>query len=172
MSFIRINALQIGDEDWSREREFPYYVTWTYVQDVDVDSIKKSLGYKSAPYDVVFIDKKIEDAASISIIERLIKPYSLFVTEVLRDNDLLDDMVSRKKGKYMSINGLAYVLDNELEYFYSTSHGEKHSPGEVVLRHGFKGSVKWNAGCSVALDGDYGVEFGQIVFHLTLPLNP
>lgn len=164
MSFIRINALQIGDEDWSREREFPYYVTWTYVQDVDADSIKKSLGYKSAPYDVVFIDKKIEDAASISIIERLIKPYSLFVTEVLRDNDLLDDMVSRKKGKYMSINGLAYVLDNELEYFYSTSHGEKHSPGEVVLRHGFKGSVKWNAGCSVALDGDYGVEFGQIVF--------
>lgn len=164
MSFIRINALQIGDEDWSKSREFPYYVTWNFIRDVDHESVSNTLGEIDDPYDVVFIDKRIEDERSISIIEKLIKPYALFITETLRDCELIDEMAARKKGKYMSFNGMAYVLDSELEFFYSSPHGEKHTLNSVALAHGFNGSVRWNGGCSVEIDGDYGEEYRQVVF--------
>lgn len=163
MSFIRINALQIGDEDWSKERELPYYVTWTYVSDLRIDNLHDLLDEIDTPYDVVFIDKNVGDNA-LGLLERYIRPYTLFVTNLVQKSHVLSDVINRKRGKVISHKELYYILDNELEYFFADSRGEKMDLTTIGITYGFEGKIKWNAGCSVELEGNYGKEYSQIAF--------
>ena len=150
-----IRVLQLGTEDWKTKYELPDYVNLEYAE--------KFQTVPRTPYDIVFIDRELSDE-EIPKLHQATKAYTLFVTDKEVWTDGMQYYYACKKGQRLLSENIQSFLKNEVRNYFPKPYGEKFRPQSVAIAQGFTGSVMWDAGYSVNLEGDYGTELSQIAY--------
>ncbi len=150
-----IRILQLGDEDWSSKYRLPEKIEYFYAESF-VQTEEK-------PYDLVFLDRTPKEE-EIDPLRKVIKAYSLYVTESVVLSDRGKWLYAVNKGQRLPAKDIQRFLLEEVKFYYPHPYGEKFKPGNIAIAQGFSGKVTWNGSCSVVLEGDFGEEFNQAVF--------
>ncbi len=150
-----IRALQIGIEDWNEYYDVPDYV-----------ELECSTLFEKAPkafYDLVFIDRPVTED-ELKQLNKVTKAYTVFYTDDAPEGSPLSIFYKSKKAKKLHRSEVQAFLQCEARNYYEKPYGEKFRNNSIAIAQGFKGSVEWNGYYSVALDGDYGDDFAQVVY--------
>ncbi len=150
-----VTVLQLGYEDWSTKYSLPPEAKWTYADHLD-DCPKK-------PYCLVFLDR-VPEADELDVLMKCTKAYCLYVTEDVKISGRFFSFCISKICKRIRQKDIQTFLDNELRFYFARSYGEKFRNTNVDIAHGFKGDVKWLGNCGIKLSGDFGEEYGQLMY--------
>lgn len=150
----KIRILQLGNEDWSTRYELPQTAAFEYVERLSE--------FSDEPFDIVFLDRTPEKE-ELEPLHRAAKAYALFVTENV-DLQKGKWLYQGKKAKEIGRKDIQRFLLQETRYYYKKPYGEKFKHCNLAVSRNFSGAVKWNGNYSVSLNGDFGEEFGQIVY--------
>ena len=155
METVRI--LQLGTEDFSKTMEISVCAEWHYEPDFSCLPEKD--------FDVAVLDREITED-EFDYLTRFLRAYCLFVTETadLNNNGAAQRLFDRKVGRRVSTEELKRLLRDDLPDYFSGSYGEKYHPDDLSIAWGFQGSVSWRGYEGVDLNGEYGNEFGQVVY--------
>ncbi len=150
-----IRVLQLGKTDWSLSYELPNYIDFTYSE--QFESAPKT------PYDLVFISRAITQEEEEALLSST-KAHCLYVIEGTYMNESLEHFIACKCGKYLVEDEIQRFLLQEARNYFPKPYGEKFQIGRIAVAQGFSGSISWNGNYSVALEGEYGDDFEQIVY--------
>lgn len=152
-----IRVLQLGTKDFSKLMQISDCAEWYYEPDFS------QLPEKD--FDVVILDRAITENEFVYLI-RFMRAYTLFITEniLLKENDITQQLIARKKGKRVSTEELGTLLKEDLPDYFPDSYGEKFEPYNLSVAQGFSGNISWKGFEQIDLYGEYGNELTQIVF--------
>ena len=150
-----IRVLQLGKTDWSCTYELPNYIDFSYSE-----RFEKA---PKTPYDLVFVCRAIQED-EVPELMLATKAHCLYVIEGTYHNEALETLVACKCGKYLSEEEIQAFLLQEVRNYFPKPYGEKFQLGKLAIAQGFAGKVSWNGNYSVALEGEYGTDFEQIVY--------
>lgn len=154
-----IRVLQLGDEDWRNKYILPEGLIFCYVMSFTQ--------IETTTYDIIFLDRELKDQ-EIELIQKVVKAHTLYVTESVEMNEKMAKFYACNKGQRLPDQDIQRFLLEEVKFYYSKpSYGDKFRLGNIAIAQGFPGKVTWNGGCDVTLEGDFGVNFCQIVFWRT-----
>lgn len=151
----RIRILQLGNRDWSGIYKLPETIDFHYA-DVFLEEAGEM-------FDIVFLDRTPLQG-EIEPLYRAAKAYSLFVTEQVKLEGEALWLYESRKGKLIKESAIQDFLSHEARNYFPKPYGEKFRMNKLAIAQDFSGSVRWNGGCSVALEGDFGGELSQIVY--------
>lgn len=154
----KIQALQIGDKDWNKIYRVPEEVELCYVDRVDEPF--------EQPFDLVFLDRAPGER-EVDYIHRAAKAYTLFVTEHVELAGKAVWLYESRKGRRLREAEVGDFLLHEAPNYFPKSYGEKISLRDLTVARGFSGSVTWNGGYSVCLEGSFGERLRQAVWWRT-----
>ncbi len=152
-----IKVLQLGTADLSRSMKIADGVEWYYEPDLEE--------LPDRDLDAAILSREISGGEYRYLIGH-IRAYCLFVTEELRmpKGSDTEALYRRKVGRRLSGGELEELLSEGLPNYFSGSYGEKYRPENVSVAQGFQGTVFWDGSQGVELNGEYGSEWGQIVY--------
>lgn len=150
-----INVLQLGTEDWNQKYRLPKNVK-LHFEEV-LETVPKK------PYDLAFIDRKIEDE-ELAVLHKAVRAYTLYVTEAVAFNEAMAELFLNKKGKRIATQDIQGFLLTEARNYFPGHYGEKYNFKNLAIAQGFQGSVKWEGNQGVVVEGDFGKHFNQIVY--------
>lgn len=155
METVRI--LQLGTKDFSKTMEISACAEWHYEPDFSCLPEKD--------FDVAVLDREITED-EFAYLTRFLRAYCLFVTDTteLKKGSAVRKLFVRKMGRSVSFEELKCLLKDDLPDYFSGSYGEKYQLYDLSVAWGFGGSVSWRGYEGVDLDGEYGNDFGQIVY--------
>lgn len=151
-----IKALALTTEDWNSVYNIPDSVAMVCNEDLEVMS--KTL------YDITFINR-IPTAKEMGILlKKCTKAYTVFVTDNVEITEKLKKIIECRKAQIIKESALQDFFDKDIRNFFSSPYGEKKFLQNIAISHNFKGSVRWNGGNTIDLEGDFGDVFGQIAY--------
>lgn len=152
-----VRVLQLGREDFSGRMQVADCAEWHYEPDFS------KLPEKD--FDVAILDRGLS-AEEEAYLERFLRAHCLFVTDAvdLEKEDAARELFVRKVGKILSAEKMAAFVKQDLPYFFPGSYGEKYQPQDLALAQGYQGEVSWIGYEGVALNGEYGETFRQLLF--------
>lgn len=152
-----VRVLQLGTEDFSKTMEISACAEWHYEPDFS--------RLPEKDFDVAVLDREIAEG-EFDYLMRFLRAYCLFVTETaeLKKDSAVRRLLVRKAGRRVSDVELKRLLRDGLQDYFSGSYGDKYHPDDLSVAWGFEGSVSWRGYEGVDLNGEYGNEFGQIVY--------
>lgn len=153
----KVRVLQLGKKDFSAYMRVSDVAEWCYEPDF------KTLPEKD--FDVVILDREVTEEEG-AYLEKFVRAYCLFITRnvTLQREQPTRTLFIKKAGKRISNEQLEALLEKDLRNFFPGSYGEKYDHENLSLAQGFQGSVFWQGNESVELEGDFGAEFGQLLF--------
>lgn len=147
--------LQVGGENWSNYCILPYYVVYTYVD--NLSQLNRDT------YEVVLIGRSIT-AEESEILFTVTRAYTLFVVDNVQIEGPLARLYKIRIGHKVSVNAMNRFLTNELKYFYAGSTGRNHGCVNVAVSPDFKGEMKWSGNHQLTLSGNFGTDYKQVVY--------
>lgn len=153
--FDVIRVLQLGTKNYNDIYYIPDYIELEY-----------SENFTSQPqnvYDLVFVDRQLNDG-EIELLKNATKAYTLYVLDDIVLTSSMEVYYKCNMGKRISRADIADFLKYEARNYFAKPYGEKMRIDKFAVSHGFKGSVQWDGYYSINLDGDYGLEFKQIIY--------
>ncbi len=150
----KIRILQIGEESWATKYKLPERVKLIFAEEIE---LKKEI------YEIVVLERNITEE-EFAAVKKMSMAYCLFVVNSFAIDKLTKKLFEQKMGKVIEATGVQQFIDNEVKKYFPKPYGEKFRPESVGIAQSFKGSVKWIGQYSVTLEGEYGMDFNQIVF--------
>ena len=150
-----IRILQLGTEDWNDCYQLPPYVELTFSEEFLEDS--------KLVYDLVFVDRPLKKS-ELQPLCKVTKAHTLYVTDKEVWDETMQEFYTRKCGRRISTERIQDFLLHEARNYFSKPYGEKFPNDTIGIAQGFSGTVCWNGGCNVTLEGDFGEEFHQVAF--------
>ncbi len=151
----QIRILQIGTEDWNEKYSLPENLTVIFL-DGEITP-KKEL------YEIVVLERNLNQKEA-KIVNNMSMAYHFFVTDDFKMDRITSKLFDSKIGAVLKREDIQSFIDNDAKKYFPEDYGEKYNPQLLGIAQGFKGTVKWNGQYSVAVEGDYGTDFNQIVF--------
>lgn len=151
----QIRILQLGSSDWRKKYILPQNIEYVYEEHFT--------GGDKELFDLVLIDRAIQKEELLPLCKAT-KAYTVFVTDMVEINDLLQSFMDAKKGKILPKEQVQEFLSTESRNFFPDSYGEKFHFENMSVAQGFEGSVVWDGNCGVTLEGNFGAELEQIVY--------
>lgn len=153
--FDLIRVLQLGGKRYNDIYDIPDYIELEYSENFIYSS--------QNVYDLIFVDRKLSDS-EIEQLRLVTKAYTLYFLEDLVATRAMKLYYRCNKGKRIARNKLADFLKYEARNYFAKPYGEKMSIDKFAVAHGFKGNVWWDGHHSINLNGNYGLEFKQIIY--------
>lgn len=150
-----VSVLQLGTEDWSNSHRIPDFAKWNYCE------VLKECPKR--PYSIVFLDRN-PSINEIKLLFECTKAYCLFITENVNITGELETLSKSKVYKTIKVEDIDTFLGNELKFYFDKPYGEKFKNNNLGIAYGYKGNVKWHGNCGIELSGDFGEEYGQLIF--------
>ena len=158
----KISVLQVGNEDLSSSLRIPKHVKWNYFNDLKAA--------KERSYDVCVLSRSITELEA-QILLKKIRAYTLFILDTVKMDTWTKWISESRRAKVMSFSELQKFIEEDIQFFFSYSYGEKFNPHSLSISQSFKGSVYWNGYNGVELEGDYGDDFYQIAYwRMNIPI--
>ena len=151
----RINVLQLGPTDFSKEYQIHEDVKWFY--EVDLTHVKLKM------FDVVILSRNINEEER-ELLFTLSKAYCVFIYhDFVLGNETLW-LAKSKKANFVRSKELEKLLKEDIVDYYPKPYGEKYDPHNLAIKDNFKGNVIWKGYNGVTLEGEFGEDFIQIAY--------
>lgn len=158
-----IKVLQLGKYNYTRVFPVPDYVEYDF--GTRINKATKTI------YDVVILDKQIDDAELVILIKQT-RAYGLFVTEETPIEGNVKKLFDYKVGKIIGRLELKEFFANGLRDYYAKSYGEKSTLKNFVVSRNFSGMVAQMGGIGLMLSGNFGAKMAQVAYlRNNLPLT-
>ena len=153
--FAKVNVLQLGPTDLSKEIELNSCVEWCYEDDLSESKVRI--------FDVVVLTRTINENERYILFKKS-KAHCLFVKDNVQMNEPTEWICHSKLARFLNEEKLKEFLQDSVEDYYSISYGEKFRPHNLNIKEGFKGNVQWNGFSDLALNGNFGESFTQAAY--------
>ncbi len=153
--FAKVNVLQLGPIDLSKEIDLNPCVEWLYEENIEESEIRI--------YDVVLLTRPINENERYILFKKT-KAHCLFVEEDTQMNEPTEWICHSKLAKFLNKEQMKKFLQSSIEDYYSFSYGEKFKPQNLNVKESFKGTVQWDGYSDLTLSGDFGQNFTQAAF--------
>ena len=153
--FAKVNVLQLGQTDLSKEIDLNSSVEWLYEDNIEESEIKI--------YDVVVLTRPIKEEERYILFKK-IRAHCLFVKDDIQMNEPTEWICHSKLARFLNDEQMKSFLQGLIEDYYSFSYGEKLIPQMLTVKEGFKGNIQWDGFSDLTLSGDFGENFTQAAF--------
>lgn len=151
----KVNLLVLAENNIMENYKLPDFVEVTY----EGEWFER----KRFIYDIAIIDRALDDFDA-KYLKKMLRAYTFFVTERVDITGNVTDLLMCKMGSILKTSNIQTFLDNDIEYYFAGSYGEKVRPDYFLVSKDFAGKVQWNGGVDINLEGDFGDEFNQITY--------
>lgn len=151
----KVKTLVLSTEDWKVKYTIPDCIN--LVTEIEGDNTEDFL------YDAVFVDRSIT-AVELQKIQQTTKAYTVFVTDFLRNEANIRELIKSRKGKLLAAADIQDFLSHEIRNYYPENYGEKFSCSHILVNDSFRGQIEWNGNQGITLNGDFGQSMSQVLY--------
>lgn len=117
---------------------------------------------QSKPYEAVILDRT-PDSQECAALHWVTKAHTLFVTDRV-DLSACRYYFTCKCGQQLGKKNIVDFLQQDAQWFFHTSYGEKYVHKALAVSRNFNGQISWKGSYSIQLTGDFGKKMTQTAF--------
>ncbi|MBP2622968.1 accessory Sec system protein Asp2 [Streptococcus oricebi] len=160
----KLNILQVGLSDWSREFSLPENMAWHFFWPGSSLAIKKVMQmYKIARFDAIILDD-LNYLLDLQELEDQLTPYTIFYEEKqAAPSKEAAFFLKRFCAQAVDLSDPEEILRLLAKALFRGQYGDKLTPIDALVQPAFKGRICYNGYEDLELEGAYGEDFSPLV---------